>query len=104
MGGGVQVSGIRRVVDQFLQQASLSASSDAGAAAALSEVLDRAQALFGDPSSETGYFNRLDTAFQAFAAAGLEPSSRISRNQALASLTDFLNQSSAVAGNLRALR
>ena len=104
MGGGVQVAGIRRVVDQFLQQASLSASSDAGAAAALSEVLDRAQALFGDPSAETGYFNRLDKAFQAFSAAGIDPASRISRNQALTSLTDFLNQSSGIAGNLRALR
>ena len=104
MGGGVQVAGIRRVVDQFLQQASLSASSDAGAAAALSEVLDRAQALFGDPSAETGYFNRLDSAFQAFAASGLDPSSRIARNQALSSLTDFLNQSSGIAQNLRGLR
>jgi flagellar hook-associated protein 1 len=104
MGGGVEVAGIRRVVDQFLQQATLSASSDAGAAAALSEMLDRAQSLFGDPSSATSYFNQLDKSLQSFSSAGLDPTSRVSRNQALSTLTDFLNQSSGVAANLRTLR
>jgi flagellar hook-associated protein 1 FlgK len=104
MGGGVEVAGIRRVVDQFLQQATLSAASDAGSAAALSEMLDRAQSLFGDPSADTSYFNQLDESLQAFSAAGLDPSSRISRDKALASLSDFLSQSAGVAGNLRSLR
>src|SRR4051812_41230927 len=58
--GGVQVGVISRVIDRFLQQASLSAAADSGSAGIQAELLDRAQALFGDPNSDNAFFNQLD--------------------------------------------
>src|SRR3954468_11598830 len=57
VGSGVNVEGITRVVDQYLQTASLTAGSAAGSANVLAEMLDRAQGLFGDPSGDSSFFN-----------------------------------------------
>ena len=103
LGGGVEVVGIRRVVDQFLRQASLSASADAGAAAALSELLDRAQGLFGDPSAESGFFNQLDKVWQSFSSAALEPTSSVARNAAVSSINEFLDRAGSLAGGVESL-
>jgi flagellar hook-associated protein 1 FlgK len=78
MGMGVQVTGVRRVTDQYLQLASLTAGSDSGRWAAFSQYLDNAQSLFGDPASDTFFFNRLDTSYAAFCAARRSPPSRTS--------------------------
>src|ERR1700759_1697628 len=51
MGQGVQVTDVRRVTDQYLQLASLTAGSDSGRYDVYSQYLDNAQSLFGDPSS-----------------------------------------------------
>src|ERR1700749_2500577 len=53
IGEGVQVTGVRRVTDQYLQLASLSAGADSGRYAVYSQYLDNAQSLFGDPSTST---------------------------------------------------
>ena len=92
-GGGVAVGSTTRVVDQFLQQASLSAKAQSGSADTVSDMMDRAQSLFGDPSTSTGYFNLLDQAFSAFSTAASNPSSSVSRTQALNSINTFLGQS-----------
>src|SRR2546423_323512 len=49
VGMGVEVTGIKRVTDQYLQLASLTAGSDAARWDAYSQYLDNAQSLFGDP-------------------------------------------------------
>src|SRR5688572_9959368 len=49
-GMGVSVTAIKRVTDQYLQLASLNAASDASKWNVVSEYLDNAQSLFGDPS------------------------------------------------------
>jgi flagellar hook-associated protein 1 FlgK len=106
LGGGigtVSASAIRRVVDSFLAQASLTANANAGAAGAASDLTDRAQALFGDPGSGTGYFNQLDNVFSAFGSAAQDPASNITRNQALASIGDFLSQSNSVYAQVQRL-
>ena len=50
-GAGVDVIGIRRVIDRYLQTASADASAASGAAGVQAELLDRVQGLFGDPSN-----------------------------------------------------
>jgi hypothetical protein len=37
-------------------------------------MLDRVQSLFGDPSDDSSFFGRLDTAFSEFGALGNDPS------------------------------
>src|SRR3954471_1810721 len=68
-GMGVEVTGITRVTDQYLQLASLTASSETSRWDVFSQYLDNAQALFGDPSDDNFFFNRLDDAYSAFAAS-----------------------------------
>ena len=102
-GGGVSVGAITRAVDTFLQQASLSASAQSGGAGVLADLLDRAQSMFGDPTTSNGYFNQLDQAFAAFSSAAQDPASTVSRNQALTAITNFLDQSSQISSQLTAL-
>jgi flagellar hook-associated protein 1 FlgK len=101
--GGVQVGVISRVIDRFLQQAALSAAADSGSAGAQAELLDRAQSLFGDPSSDDAFFNQLDKVFQAFTTGATNAASPVQRNQAMATITDFLNQASSISGDLKSL-
>lgn len=96
MGMGVQVTGVRRVTDQYLQLASLTAGSDSGRWGAFSQYLDNAQALFGDPSSSSFFFNRLDSAYSAFAATANDPSNVLLRSQAISNVQDFLSESSRI--------
>ena len=101
--GGVKVGAITRSVDQFLQQASLSAAAQSGSAGAMSNMLDQAQALFGDPSASTGYFSQLEQTFADITAATQAPSSSVSRDQAVSDIQSFLSQSSAISSQLQQL-
>jgi flagellar hook-associated protein 1 FlgK len=102
-GGGVVVKSLNLAVDQFLRQASYSAQAQSGGAGIVSDMLDQAQSLFGDPSANTGYFNQLGQVFTAFTASTQDPASTVSRNQALSSLTQFLNQSKSISVGLTTL-
>lgn len=95
-GMGVEILGVRRVTDQYLQLASLTATSDASRWGAVSQYLDNAQALFGNPSDESFYFSRLDEIFNAFAAAADDPSSSLLRSQAISNVEDFLAETARI--------
>lgn len=96
VGMGVQVTGVRRVTDQYLQLASLTANSDSGRWSAFSQYLDNAQSLFGDPSSDTYFFSRLDKAYSAAAAAANDPSNNLLRGQVVATVQDFINEAGRI--------
>ena len=101
--GGVQLGAISRSVDQFLQQASLTATAKSGSASAMSSMLDQAQALFGDPSSATGYFSQLEQTFADITSAAQTPSSSVPRDQAVSDIQSFLSQSTAISSQLQQL-
>jgi flagellar hook-associated protein 1 FlgK len=92
MGQGVQVIGVRRVTDQYLELASLTAGSDSGRWGAYSQYLDNAQSLFGDPSTAGSFFNGLDKVYAAFSSAANDPSNNLLRSQSVASVQDVLSQ------------
>jgi flagellar hook-associated protein 1 len=96
VGQGVKVEGIKRITDQYLQLASLTAGADAAKWAAVSQYLDNAQSLFGDPSTQSFFFNRLDRIYGAFAAAADDPSSSLLRSQGLSSIEDFLAEAGRI--------
>ncbi len=102
-GAGVRINGIQRVTDQYLQVASLSAASDTKRWSAVSQYLDNAQSLFGDPSAEGFFFNRLDKVFGAFATAADDPSSTLLRSQALSNIEDFLSEADRINSQVVAL-
>ncbi len=103
IGVGVSIDAIKRATDRFLQSASLNAVSDAGRASALSEALNTAQNLFGDPSGDNSYFGKLDDIFSAFSKASDDPSSSLLRTQALTRVDDFLGESSRITAALSSL-
>ena len=91
-GAGVDVTGVKRVTDQYLQAASLTAGSEASRFGVYSQYLDNAQSLFGDPSGSDHFFNLPDQISADFASSANDPSSTLLRSQALNSVGNFLNQ------------
>lgn len=102
-GMGVRVNGVKRITDQYLQTASLTAASDSQRWSAVSQYLDNAQSLFGDPSADGFFFNRLDKIFGAFATAADDPSSTLLRSQALANVEDFLVEAGRINSQIVSL-
>ncbi|MDB5452251.1 MAG: flgK [Caulobacteraceae bacterium] len=103
-GAGVDVIGVRRVIDRYLQTASLGSSAAAGSAAVQAELYDRVQSLFGDPSDTNSFFGRLDEAFSEFSALGNDPSSSLQRSDSIAALQSFFDESSRIASSLNDLQ
>ncbi len=100
MGAGVDVTGVTRAANSYLQLASLNAATAAGRASVRSELLDNAQSLFGNPGGDSSYFNRLDELLAAFSTASDDPGSSLRRTQATAAIQDFLNASSGISNSL----
>jgi flagellar hook-associated protein 1 FlgK len=103
MGAGVGVAGIDRAANKYLQSASLTSASDAGAASVLSQYLDNAQALFGDPSGDNSYFSGLDDVYNAFSGAADSPASQLLRSQAISRVQSFLSDSDRITSSLGTL-
>ena len=103
-GAGVTINGIKRVTDSYLESASLNAASASGSAGVLSTMLDQAQSLFGDLSSTTGYFSKLNDVFSQFAALANDPSSALQKGASLDSVQTFLDDSTRIAGSLSGLK
>lgn len=101
MGVGVDIASIRRAADQFLQRASLTARASSAEANVVSAAMDRAQALFGDPSGTSSFFTRLDEIYNAFSAAAGDSSSSIRRDQAIDGVSDFLSEANRIASSLK---
>ena len=103
-GAGVTINGIKRVTDSYLETASLNATSASGSAGVLSTMLDQAQSLFGDPSSTTSYFSKLNDVFSQFGALSNDPSSSLQKGASLDSVQTFLDDSTRIASSLSALK
>ena len=102
-GMGVTVTGTKRVTDQYLELASYTAAGEASRWGAFSQYMDTAQGLFGDPTTDNFFFNRLDTVYSGFAAAANDPSSTLLRSQSVANVQDFLNEAQRINGQLNSL-
>lgn len=103
MGVGVDITGISRAADAFLQRAALNARASSASAGVQADAFDRAQALFGDPSSSDSFFSRLDEVYAAFSAAGGDAASTIQRGAAIDSVTDFLTEAKRISTSLKSL-
>jgi flagellar hook-associated protein 1 FlgK len=102
-GQGVLVTGLKRVTDQYLEQASMSAGADASRFSTYSQYLGNAQSLFGDPSVSTSFFNNLNTIYTDFTAAANDPSNNLQRSQTISDLQTWLSQASNVNTQLTQL-
>jgi flagellar hook-associated protein 1 FlgK len=102
-GEGVDVTGVQLVTNQYLQSASMTAGSDASQYSILSQYLDNAQGLFGDPTGGSYFFNMPDSISTAFATAANDPSSTLLRGQALNTASNFLSDAGGINTQINAL-
>src|SRR6185312_2107987 len=103
VGVGVQPTSVQLAANQFLQNASLSASASAGKANVVSSMISQAQSYFGDPGSATGYFNLLNQVTADLNAAANDPASSLSGIQVVNDVNQFLNQSKSISTSLDGL-
>ena len=103
-GQGVAVDRIRQAADAYLERAAYTASGNLGKADTLAQGFDQAQALFGDPSSDTSFFNQLDSIYGGFNVASASPSSGLGRSQIVLDLRNFLSDSARINSSIRDLR
>jgi flagellar hook-associated protein 1 FlgK len=103
-GLGVHIDTIQSAYDAFMQKASMGASAQTGSAQVVSDFLNQAQQMFGDPSSPQSFFAGLDNVYSAFSAAADTPSSSLARTDALNAVNDFLTGANSLSANLSGLR
>ncbi len=103
MGVGVDIAAVRRAADSFLQKAALTANASAAHAGVTSDMLGRAQALFGDPSTASSFFGRLDQIYAAFSAAVDDPASTVRRAESIDEVQDFLNEAVRIGASMKAM-
>lgn len=102
-GAGVEVAGVRRAADLYLQKATIDASGEVGRTSTVAEFMERAQGLFGDPSETSSFFSRLDPIFNAFSIAGKTPESHLHRSTSLAETTRLFDDARVISVQLRDL-
>ena len=100
---GVDVTGVKRITNQYLQTASLTAGADSGRYSVISQYLDNAQSLFGDPTGGDYFFNLPDDISANFASLANDPSSTLLRGQAVNTVSNFLGEADRINTQLTAL-
>ena len=103
-GQGVAVDRIRQAADAYLERAAYAASGNLGESGALAQGFDQAQALFGDPSSDTSFFNQLDSIYSGFNVASASPSSGLGRSEIVLDLRNFLSDAARINSSIQDLR
>lgn len=107
MGGaalGVDVAGVTRIADQFLQAAHLGAVSDAGMFTTMSASLDRLQSSMGGLDDAGSMFSRLNTVFDSFSEASVDPSLSVTRLSAANNIQSFLDEASRISQTIESQR
>lgn len=97
---GVQVVGISRIADVYLQAASIRAASDASSANAQAQGLDKVQSQFGKLDDEGSVFARLSSTFSSLAQATVDPTLSVARLAATSDLQAFLEESNRLSNML----
>jgi flagellar hook-associated protein 1 FlgK len=101
---GVEIAGIQRIVDAFLQKASYAANADAGRYTAMDDIQGRLQALLGSPSDNTSFSGKIDAVFSSISDAELDPSTAVRRQAVLSAIADFGAEADRVSKQVQDLR
>ncbi len=103
-GMGVEIVGVQRVTDRYLQAASLRASSEAASAEAVAATLDRLQVQFGAPDDEGALFGRLNQAFASLGSAATDSAERVARLSAASDLQSYFDELKRLSAEIRSMR
>ena len=101
---GVDISGITRVVDQYLNQETLSATSSSALYDTQSGVYDQLNALLGSPGDGTALTSQLSNVSTALGQAQLSPTSSASQIGVLNALQGLAGSISSLSASLTSLQ
>lgn len=101
---GVKVADVSRVVDQFLETALRTATSNASEFTAQREFHDRLQGILGDPAADSSLSSRIDSIFGSVADLTLNPADVLRRQKMLSEMQSFMDQTSLFQTQLQNLR
>jgi len=101
---GVEIQGVTRIADKFLQAASINAISDEGRASALATALDRVQAQFGGLDDPGSMFARMNKVFDSLSQASVDPSLSVARLSAAADIDSFFDETTRLAIEIKQQR
>lgn len=104
VGAGVDIARIRRAANAFLEAAGYGAAADLAKAKVGSDLLDRAQAVFGDPTADQNYFKQLDGIYADFNSLAANPTDSLKKSGAVTDITNFLNDSRSIYTALQAIQ
>jgi len=101
---GVQISDITRVVDQFLNQEQLSASSSASRYDVQSTTYDQISALLGSPGDGTALTSQLSNIFTALGQAALSPTTPSSQDAVVTAMNGLATSISQMSDSISGLQ
>jgi flagellar hook-associated protein 1 FlgK len=100
---GVDIASVQRVVDQFLSQESLAATSSAARYDAQSNTFDQINALLGSPGDGTALTSKLSNIFTALGQAALSPTTPSSQNNVVGAMENLATSISQMSDSLSGL-
>ncbi|NVJ70569.1 MAG: flagellar hook-associated protein FlgK [Alphaproteobacteria bacterium] len=101
---GVTISDVKRVVDQFLETALRTSTSNLAEFSTQREFHDRLQGILGDPASESSLAARMDQVYQAMADLSLNPADVLRRQQMLSEMSSVFDQINLYHTQIQSLR
>lgn len=101
---GVSISEVRRMVATFLGREMLTLSSGSARSDAENRLLDRVQALFGDPKQPGSLGNLLSSVSGALDALAIDPSNAARKQATLSSLQNLAGGVADLAANIQSVR
>ncbi len=102
--GGVEIGDVKRVVDEFLETALRTASSNTSEFSVQRQFHDRLQGILGDPASDSSLSGRIDDVFASVADLALNPADVLRRQQTISELQSFLDQTTSISQQIQNLR
>ena len=102
--GGVEVTGVQRVVDDFLNSEVLSANSSSSRYGAQTSVFNQLNALLGSPGDGTALTSQLSNVFAALGQAALSPTASSSQTAVLNSMQNLATSVSSLSSSLSILQ
>jgi len=102
--GGVEVSEIRRLADDFLVREGLNANSALGTATSIAKIHDRLQSIFGNPNSANSIPGLLNGMFAEIAELQIDPTSAVRRATTLNSIQQLLTEFDQFSSSIQDVR
>ncbi|HWE45363.1 MAG TPA: flagellar hook-associated protein FlgK [Caulobacteraceae bacterium] len=104
VGTGVDIASIQLASNVFLQSAARNAGSAASQADALNSNFSQLQALFGDPTDPSSFFNQTDALFSSFSSLAENPTSTPQRQATLTNAQTLFSQAASIAQGIQTVR